>query len=233
MQKCKKCGYQNLSSDTNCKKCSESLNATPTNTIPPTNPVPSNIEKKLGKKLYVIIGLIGITMISTGISPAIFPLMILVSVTAIGYILFKHNEDNKKRKLIAAFKFFKISDFDVMDGVEFENTLKAVFEGLDYRVSTTKASGDYGVDLILEQGGITIGVQAKRYGSKVSLKAVQEIASGIQHRQLSEGWVVTNNYFTNPAIKLAHSTNVRLVDRDGLIRCVKDAYQNMQKKLQP
>ncbi|NER44825.1 restriction endonuclease, partial [Bacillus megaterium NBRC 15308 = ATCC 14581] len=33
-----------------------------------------------------------------------------------------------------------------------------------------------------------------------------------------EVWVITNNYFTQPAINLAYANNVILIDRDSLIQ---------------
>ncbi|WP_228547442.1 restriction endonuclease [Filobacillus milosensis] len=49
-------------------------------------------------------------------------------------------------------------------------------------------------------------VQAKRYKSRVGIKAVQEAVSAIAYYKASEGWVVTNNEFTEAAINLAKST---------------------------
>lgn len=245
MEKCPNCGYWNAPSKVNCIKCNDSLSTstiTPNTTTPnnslssstttPKIPKPNvlNPDKKLGSKLYLIIGLIAFSIGLFVISVESSILMIVVSVIVIVIILKKHENENKKRRLLFAFQHFQISDIDNMSGVEFENTLKAIFEELDYRVSTTRVTGDYGVDLILEQSGKKIGVQAKKYTSKVSLDAVQQISSGIMHYNLPEAWVVTNNYFTKSAMNLAHSTNVILIDRDGLTQCVQDAYQNMLKK---
>ena len=216
-------------------KCDYTLQkiSTPTTPIPLTKSSKPSVldpKKKLGPKLYLILGLIGLTPVLFLFSMELSLFMILISIVVITVILKNHHDENKKRSLFAAFQHFKVSSFDSMTGIEFENTLKLIFEGLDYTVSTTQTSGDFGVDLILKRNGKTIGLQAKRYKSKVSLDAVQEITSGIMHYNLSEAWVVTNNYFTKPAMKLAQSTNVQLIDRDGLTQCVKDAYQNMCKK---
>ncbi len=63
-----------------------------------------------------------------------------------------------------------------------------------------------------------IVVQAKRYKKKVGLKAVQEVVSAKNYYKADECWVITNNYFTAPAVKLAQSNNVSLIDRDLLIK---------------
>ncbi|WP_345655988.1 restriction endonuclease, partial [Streptomyces tremellae] len=59
-------------------------------------------------------------------------------------------------------------------------------------------------------------IQAKRYKSKVGIKAVQEINSARDYYSAQEAWVITNNFFTLQAIKLAESTGVKLIDRNGL-----------------
>lgn len=222
-----------MSTEINCKNCDHSLNNQSYNSsnVSNTHITPlARPEKKLGKKLYLIFSLIVLSAISIGAAPQISGIVIVFSAIFIIMAIVKHNQDNKRRRLLAAFQFFNASDVDNMDGVEFEDMVKLVFENLDFKVSTTAITGDYGVDLIMEQGGKKIGVQTKRYSSKVSLDAVQEIVAGIPYYKLSEGWVVTNNYFTEPAKKLAASNNVILIDRDGLEKCVNDAYQNMLNK---
>lgn len=78
-------------------------------------------------------------------------------------------------------------------------------------------TGDFGADLILETETQRIAVQAKRYKSKVGIKAVQEIASAKSHYRANETWVVTNNFFTAAAVELAQSNGVKLCDRNFLI----------------
>lgn len=103
-----------------------------------------------------------------------------------------------------------------MSGLEFEHYLVALFRKNGYRVKLTPASNDFGADVILE-GKERIVIQAKRYSSKVGIKAVQEISSAKGYYNAQEAWVITNNYFTSQAIRLAHATNVKLVDRSMLV----------------
>ncbi|MBS4206604.1 restriction endonuclease [Bacillus sp. FJAT-50079] len=76
---------------------------------------------------------------------------------------------------------------------------------------------NYGADLVLSTKEQKIIVQAKRYKRKVGIKAVQEVASAKNHYKADECWVITNNYFTEPARKLAHSNEVKLIDRKQLM----------------
>lgn len=108
-----------------------------------------------------------------------------------------------------------ILDIDKMDGLQFEKYLEVLFKKLGYKANGTKASNDYGADLVLVNHD-KIVVQAKRYKSKVGIKAVQEIISAKSYYKAQQAWVVTNNYFTNQAVNLAQSSDVKLIDRDKL-----------------
>lgn len=111
-----------------------------------------------------------------------------------------------------------IAEIDRMDGVQFEHYLAALFKGMGYKTEVTKASGDYGADLILVKNNEKTVVQAKRYKSNIGIKAVQEISSARLHYQATSAWVVTNSNFTKAAVELAQSNNVRLIGREELIK---------------
>lgn len=117
-------------------------------------------------------------------------------------------------------EFIELKNIDNLTGFEFEEYLKLLFKKMGYKAKNTSLSHDQGADLIIERFGETIVVQAKRYTDKVSNKAIQEVVASIAHYQAQRGIVVTNSEFTDSAIKLAETNNVRLVDRyqlDNLI----------------
>ncbi|MFL0506964.1 restriction endonuclease [Ureibacillus sp. 179-F W5.1 NHS] len=113
-----------------------------------------------------------------------------------------------------------IKEIDEMTGEEFEEFLGHLFQKRGYKVSYTKASSDYGADLILEDRDDIIAVQAKRYSGSVGVKAVQEIIGSLKMYDATEAWVVTNSYFTRQAEKLAETNDVYLIDRDELIEMI-------------
>ena len=111
-----------------------------------------------------------------------------------------------------------ILEVDKMTGKVFEEYLQGLLKHRGYKVSLTSVTGDYGADLVLSSTDKRVVVQAKRYNKKVGLKAVQEIVSAKGHYNADECWVITNNYFTAPAVKLATSNKVVLIDRDLLMK---------------
>ncbi|TWT05600.1 restriction endonuclease [Planococcus sp. CPCC 101016] len=111
-----------------------------------------------------------------------------------------------------------IWNVDEMTEREFEEYLRVLFHERGYQVQLTPTTGDFGADLILSIKNRKIVVQAKRYKKNVGLKAVQEISTAKNHFKADECWVVTNSYYTEPAKKLAASNQVRLVDRELLMK---------------
>lgn len=109
-----------------------------------------------------------------------------------------------------------INDVDLMTGLQFEDTIAELFKTLGYTVTCTKATGDQGIDIVVERQGIRIGIQTKCYSSSVSNSAIQEVVAGLKHYNLDKGIVVTNNYFTKSAQDLAKSNDIVLWDRDIL-----------------
>jgi restriction system protein len=144
--------------------------------------------------------------------PALTLLLIIMFIMYIA-VLFTMNFIKHQR-----LKKSGILEIDKMNGQTFEEYLKVLLENRGYQVSLTAASGDYGADLILKSKDKKIVVQAKRYKKKVGLKAVQEIVSAKTYYKADESWVITNNYFTDPAKKLAAANNVTLINRDMLIK---------------
>ncbi len=115
-----------------------------------------------------------------------------------------------------------ILEIDKMKGGVFEDYLYTLLKSKGYMVKKTPVTGDYGADLVLHGNNKKIIVQAKRYKNKVGIKAVQEIAAAKSHYKADECWVITNNYYTKSAKGLATSNNVKLVDRDTLMKWMKE-----------
>lgn len=125
----------------------------------------------------------------------------------------------KERKIyLDQLRQSSINQIDLMNGLQFEEYLSSLYKSLGYQTEVTKGSGDFGADLILKNNSKRIVVQAKRYKNKVGIQSVQEVVGAKRYYDASHAWVVTNNYFTEPARKLAHANDVLLVDRDLLIK---------------
>lgn len=101
-----------------------------------------------------------------------------------------------------------------MTGLEYESVVANYLRCHGYnRVSVTKGSGDFGIDVIAYKGGHKYAVQCKYYTSAVSLDAVQEAVAGMAYYNCDRAMVVTNNTYTNAAKELAKCNGVVLLER--------------------
>lgn len=116
-----------------------------------------------------------------------------------------------------------IAEIDLMDGRAFELRLAALFRCLGYRVERTRYRGDYGADLVVAKDGVRTVVQAKRWTKNVGLKAVQEAHASAAMYGCSRSMVVTNRYYSRQARELARANDVKLWDRDDLVRALTSA----------
>ncbi|NEQ64298.1 MAG: restriction endonuclease [Symploca sp. SIO2D2] len=103
-----------------------------------------------------------------------------------------------------------------MTGREFEEFLAKIFKRLGYQVMLTKASADYGADLLIQKEGIKAVVQAKRKQGSVGIDAVQQVVAAIAYYHANLGMVITNSKFTENAKNLAASNQIELWDREDL-----------------
>lgn len=108
-------------------------------------------------------------------------------------------------------------DIDLMEGHEFEYYCAELLKKCGFQeVEVTRGSGDYGIDILAEKEGITYAIQCKCYSAPVGVKAVQEAYAGRDYYDRMVGAVLTNQYFTRPAMEAAKKLKILLWDRGYL-----------------
>ena len=109
------------------------------------------------------------------------------------------------------------SELDLMEGHDFEYFCAELLRRRGFQeVEVTKGSGDYGIDILAEKEGVTYAVQCKCYAAPVGVKAVQEAYAGRDYYDRMVGAVLTNQYFTTPAVEAARKLKILLWDRGYL-----------------
>ena len=117
--------------------------------------------------------------------------------------------------------------FDNLDGYEFESFCAQLLREIGFsNVSITPSSGDYGADILAEFGSDKYAIQCKCYEGLVGTKAVQEIFTGKAYYNCDIAVVITNSYFSKPAISMAKKIGVKLWDRQKLISYCEKAADN-------
>ncbi len=151
--------------------------------------------------------------IVTGLMLA-WPLVLLLGVGSAMKLVWRASE---RRRLAGS----GIDEIDGMDGRTFERYAEILFEGLGYRIEPTRAAGDYGADLVTQKDGIRTVIQARRCRGVVGVRAVQEAMAARAVYRCGVAMVVTNSRYTAQARMLAAANEVRLWDRDDLVRALR------------
>lgn len=110
-----------------------------------------------------------------------------------------------------------VQELDEIEGHDFEYFCADLLKKRGFvDVTVTKGSGDYGVDVLAEKDGVTYGIQCKAYATPVGVKAVQEAYAGKEYYDRMVGAVLTNQYFTKPAVEATKKLKILLWDRGYL-----------------
>ena len=122
-------------------------------------------------------------------------------------------------------KRYADDELDEMEGLDFEYYCAELLRNRGFiEVEVTKSSGDYGIDILAEKEGVTYAIQCKRYNAPVGVKAVQEAYAGRDFYDRMVGCVLTNQYFTQPAVDAAQKLKILLWDRDYLEEMIEEGY---------
>lgn len=112
---------------------------------------------------------------------------------------------------------------DEMEGHDFELFCAQLLEKQGYiDVEVTRGSGDFGVDILAEKDGVTYAVQCKRYQGPVGVDAILRTYAGRDYYDRMVGAVMTNQYFTSPAVEAAKKLKILLWDRGYLDSMLED-----------
>lgn len=117
----------------------------------------------------------------------------------------------------------KIEFMDDMEGHDFEYFCAELLKDSGFTdVEVTKGSRDYGIDILAEKDGVTYAVQCKCYTDSVGVKAIQEAYAGRDYYDRMVGAVMTNQYFTTPAVNAARKLKILLWDRGYLENMIEE-----------
>jgi restriction system protein len=105
---------------------------------------------------------------------------------------------------------------ETMDGIDYEHYCADILRNCGWEAIVSKASNDFGADIIAKMNGITVAIQCKRYSKPIGISAVQEVVTGQQYYDADHAAVVTNNSFTPSARTTAIKTNVILIHHEEL-----------------
>lgn len=104
----------------------------------------------------------------------------------------------------------------VESGIEFEKKVANELSLLGWSVTLTKATGDFGVDIVAEKNELSVAIQVKSGITKTGVAAVQQAFTGAKHYGVDYAAVISNAEFTPAAFDLAAKTSVHLFRVDQI-----------------
>lgn len=105
------------------------------------------------------------------------------------------NDINEPLAEIRQYLIGKFGDRFVVNPKVFENVVASVFRNLDQNVVVTAYSGDGGIDAVMTDGSDLVGVQVKRYKSKIEVEQIRAFAGALYLHGYSRGvFVTTSDY---------------------------------------
>lgn len=150
----------------------------------------------------------------------VLAVLVLLSVAWGSVWWLRQREHWRERQVLRQLDMAGVDD---LDPLRFEDFVAELLTAQGYRTQLTKASHDYGVDVLAVRGSQRIAVQVKHCTSPVSGKAIAEALLGMPHYSCNACMVVTNSRFTSAAIKAAALHPCTLVDRKELARWLAEA----------
>lgn len=118
---------------------------------------------------------------------------------------------------------FSIESFYALDPIAFEDTAKSLLIQMGFDATTTKASGDGGVDIVaMNEQPIISGkyvIQCKRYaiGNNVGEPAVRELYGVMHSENANKGILITTADFTTQARAFAANKAIELINGHALL----------------
>jgi len=135
-----------------------------------------------------------------------------------------------------------IQQVDTMSGERFERFICWLFQEKNYKVQRVGTQlyrnnqrrikdryfqkfRDYGADVLIEKSGERTAVQTKRCQRPVGKEAVKQAAKARRHYGCHKALVISNNSYTQSALKYARRKGIGLWNRDILIQAVTEDYR--------
>lgn len=139
-------------------------------------------------------------------------------------LILKEEESWRKSQAQLSPIEYELKKIDAMSGHDFEHWCADLLKKSGFEnVEVTQGSGDQGVDVLAEKGGIKYAIQCKCYSSDLGNTPVQEVNAGKTIYHCHIGVVMTNRHFTAGAQQAAEATNTLLWDRESIAKMLKEA----------
>jgi hypothetical protein len=104
-----------------------------------------------------------------------------------------------------------------LTGRQFEHEIAQLFSQIGHQVHVTPASGDEGIDVVLEKDGRKIIVQCKAHQNPVGPSVVRELYGAMMHANANEAILVALGGFTQGVVGFVKGKPIRLMSLPDIL----------------
>lgn len=104
-----------------------------------------------------------------------------------------------------------------LTGEQFEHALAALYRDISFQAEVTRAGGDNGIDIIVNNEKESFIVQCKAHRSKIGPSAIRDFYGTMIHYGYEKGVFASLSGFTSGAIEFAQDKNIMLIDVNDII----------------
>lgn len=118
---------------------------------------------------------------------------------------------------------FNLEALQTLTPIEFENLVQTLLVKMGFNASTTKASGDGGIDIIAINEQPIVGgkyvIQCKRYatGNNIGEPVIRELYGVMHAENANKGILITTSDFSKQAIVFAQDKAIELITGQSLL----------------
>jgi tetratricopeptide (TPR) repeat protein len=120
-----------------------------------------------------------------------------------------------------------VAFIDSLTGIEFEHFMAEHFKKHHFLVNISPPTRDKGSDLVITNENTRMVVQTKRTNSSTGIRAVQATFSAMHFHRCDRCVLISTNFFTVDAIKMAKQINVELWDRTRTLHELFSTYDSL------
>lgn len=164
--------------------------------------------------VLVILAALVIVFLFPGVGSVVFPVVVVGTIVAV-VVTWKRRQRAEWERRIQT-----LSGLLSLTPSQFEQAVRDILAGLGWKVTVTGGPGDLGADIKgRNHNGESVVVQAKQYDdeARVGAPVVQALIGARTIHRVARAMLITTATFTAPALRLARSQGIDLVDRDQLV----------------
>jgi len=137
-----------------------------------------------------------------------------------------HRAYEKYKEDINNYKYWNGKDknnyWHSLTGIGFEYALAELFNLYGYRTALTKASGDKGVDIILEKDYDILIVQCKAHKVKISPNVARKLYDSMKYFGIEKSILASVSGFTSGVYEYVYDKNIELIETNDILEMMNE-----------